>query len=127
MLKPSHYPKIKVIYILLLTTVWSLYIYSKGVLISPDGIRYSRFADILIEHNFSFFKYLEHAIYPHYPPLFNYNWVTIVALIKLSFGENWGLGIVIFNLSTGIFVAILLLKTTWISTKKPACAIFAQN
>ncbi|MDA8561470.1 hypothetical protein N9L33_06665, partial [Nitrospinae bacterium] len=125
MIKPSHYPKIKVIYILLLTTAWSLYVYYKGVMISPDGIRYSLFADILIEHNFSFLKYLELATFPHYPPLFNYNWVVIVAVIKLLFGENWALGIVILNLLIGIFFATLLLKTTWVATEKPACVIFA--
>jgi len=124
MIKPSQYLKIKVIYILIFTTVWSLYSYSKGVLISPDALGYSKLADMVVENNFSFSKYLENSQLSKYPPIFNLSWVTIVAFIKLLFGEHWGLGIVILNLSIGIFVAILLLKTTWIVTEKPACSIF---
>jgi hypothetical protein len=125
MIKPSLYPKVKVIYILLLTTVWSLYSYSKGLLLAPDTYRFSSFADILIEHNFSIVKYLEIARQAMYSPLLNYNWVVIVAFTKLLLGEHWGLGIVILNLSIGIFVALLLLKTTWLVTKNPACSLFA--
>ena len=124
MIKPSQYLKIKIIYILIFTTVWSLYSYSKGVLVSPDALGYSEFADNLIEAKFNFFRYLENPHHSITSPLFNLSWITIVALIKLLFGEHWGLGVVILNLSIGIFVTTLLLKTTWVVTEKPACSIF---
>jgi hypothetical protein len=124
MIKPSQYLKIKVIYILIFTTVWTLYSYSKGVLMSPDALGYSIFADNLIEDKFNYFKYLENPHHSITSPLFNLSWITIVAFSKLLFGEHWGLGIVVLNLSTGVFVAVLLLKTTWVVTQKPACSIF---
>jgi hypothetical protein len=91
---------------------------------SPDSIRYSGWADILIKQNFNFFKFVESTDFIH-SPVYYYNWVTIVSLNKLLLGENWGLGVVALNMLSGIFVAILLFKTTWFTTEKPDCAIFA--
>jgi hypothetical protein len=124
MIKPSQYLKIKVIYILIFTTVWTLYSYGQGVMLSPDALGYSKFADNLIEYNFNYVKYLENPLPTIASPLFNLGWITIVAFIKLLCGEHWSLGIVILNLLFGVFVAILILKTTWVVTEKPVCSIF---
>lgn len=90
---------------------------------SPDSRSYSRLADTLIEYNFDIFNYLENVHFV--TPLFFYsNWVAILAFSKVLLVENWGLGVVVLNLLAGIFAAFLLLKTSWVITGKPACAIF---
>jgi hypothetical protein len=125
MLKPNQYPKIRNIYILLLSLSWSAYAYSKGGLASLDTVRYSRWADTLIKHDFNIFRFAEISIDYFIPLHFYYNWITIVAFSKLLIGDSWGLGIVVLNLTAGVFVATLLFKTVWTTTGKPSCAIFA--
>ncbi len=125
MFKLNQYPKTQAIYISLLVIVWSSYAYIRGVVMSPDSRSYSSWANVLIEGNFNISDYIEN-IHFMYSPLFYYNFVSIAAFSKVLLGDSWGLGIVILNLLAGIFVAILLLKTTWNSTEKPVCVIFAS-
>ncbi len=91
---------------------------------SPDSRRHSIWADTLLKHNFNFFKFLGDVDFV-VPPTFYYNWVTIVSLSKSLLGENSGLGIVVLNLLAGVFVALLLFKTIWTISGKPACTLFA--
>jgi hypothetical protein len=124
MFKPNQYPKIQAIYIFLLTITWSLSSYSRGVKMAGDSNTYSNLADTLIAYNFNIFNLIE-TVDTKVPLLFYYNWLSIVAINKLTFGDNWGLGIVFFNLLAGIFAAILLFKSTWTTTRNPACVILA--
>jgi hypothetical protein len=122
--KPDQYPKVQVIYIVIVAIFWSLYAYNRGVVMSPDSGRHSIWADTLLKYNFNIFKFLGDVEF-QVPPTFYYNWVIIVSLSKSLLGENSGLGIVVLNLLAGIFVALLLFKTIWTITGKPACTIFA--
>lgn len=124
MFKTIQYPKILAIYIFLLAIPWSLYAYSRGVVMSPDSGRYSLWADTLLKHNFNILKFSEHVDFV-VPPIFYYNWVAVMAFSKVFLGENWGIGIVVLNLVVGIFIATILFKTTWVTTGKLSCAIFA--
>jgi hypothetical protein len=124
MFKPNQYPKVQTIYISLLVIVWSLYAYSRGIVMSPDSKVYSRWANVLIESNFNIFKF-SGSINSEISPFFYYNFVTIAAISKVLLGEHWGLGVVILNLAAGIFAAYLLLNASWAITGKPACTIYA--
>lgn len=125
MFKPKQYPKVRNFYILLLFLTWFAYAYSKGVLMSAlDIARYLEWADVLIKYNFNVFQFSQNTNFS-VPPIFYYNWVTIVAFNKLLLGGSWGVGVVAVNLVAGISVAALLFQTVWNITGKPACIIFA--
>jgi hypothetical protein len=126
MFKPDQYLKIKTFCIFLLAIWWSLYVYRRGVVMSPDSYRFSTWADILIKFNFNPFDFIENSYLAHpFPPNFYFNFVTIAAISKVLLGENWGLGVVVVNLLAGVFAALILVKATLAITGKPACAIFA--
>jgi hypothetical protein len=124
MFKPNQYPKVQAVYIFILALAWSLYAYKKGIVMSLDSDRYSRWADVLLKYDFNIFKYLEN-VDMYIPPIFYFNWVAIVAFNKLLLGENWEVGVVVVNLVVGISIAVLLFKTTWATSGKPVCVIFA--
>ena len=124
MFKPNQYSKAQAIYIAVLGIAWSAYAYSRGVVMSPDSKSYSRWADILIQYNFNILEFLDNVHFS-IPPHFYINWVTITASHKVLLGENWELGIVVLNLMAGVFAALLLLKSLWTITGKPACTLFA--
>jgi hypothetical protein len=126
MLKPNQYLRVEAIYIFLAAIAWTLYAYSKGVVMSPDSHTYSIWADTLIKYDFDISDFIENINFV-YSPLFYFNWITVAAINKLLLGNSWGLGIVILNLLAGIIVATLLVKTTWSATGKPICSIFAGS
>jgi hypothetical protein len=125
MIKPNLNSKYQIAYIILLGIAWCVYTYYRGVITTSDSIFWESFADILIKHNFNYVEFLDNAKH-RASPLFYSIWISIIALSKLLFGNNWGIGIVTINLLVGVSVAILLLKITWNTTGKLACTIFTS-
>jgi hypothetical protein len=123
MFKPNQYPKVQAIYVSLLAVVWSIYAYCIGVVSTLDSSVFSNLADTLIEYNFDIFNFSENY-HNRIPAFFYTNWITILSSSKALLGEHWSLGVVVLNLLAGIIAALLLLKTSWTITGKPACAIF---
>lgn len=126
MLKTTNYTKIKIGYLVLLSIVWSLYVYKRGIIIPSDTIGdYLPWADALVKYNFNIFE-LQNNINHRGPLIFYYIWLSIIAASKFILGENWSVGIVTLNLTAAIFVSILLFKGVWNTTGKATCVFFAS-
>jgi hypothetical protein len=124
--RANLYFKIQTAYIIILGVIWSAFAYSKGVIVPVDTLeRWSPLADILLKHKFNIFAALNDATEIRSISIPYIAWISVIALCKLLFGSYWGVGVIVLNLLAGIFIAILILKVTWNSTKKPICVIFA--
>jgi hypothetical protein len=127
--KTNPYLKIQTGYIILpsilLGIAWFLFVNYKGIILPIDTIKvWGPLADFLIENNFSIFALSSSSDEFQAIPIPYFLWISTVALNKLLLGDNWAAGVVLLNLLAGVFVAVLLLKATWTSTRKPACMIF---
>jgi len=117
--------RVQIIGIVLVSTVWALMAFKKGVTFSADSSIYSDYADLLIKHNFNYFDFLAQTNFV--TPIALYSaWITIVATAKVLFGNNWGIAIVVINYIAAVFTLALILKATRMITGKPACVIFVS-
>lgn len=70
---------------------------SQGSVSSPDTGTFSRWADLLISHDFNFFRYYSENNFVT-PSYFYTVPVTFVALLKVIFGDAWKVVFFFFNL-----------------------------
>jgi hypothetical protein len=125
MLKESGFAKLQACFIVFLCIAWTLYIYVKGIVISVDAqADYLPWAESLIKYNFNIFEFLNH-VHHRASPAFYGIWIAIIAFNKLLLKEHWSIGIVALNLSAGISIAIIFLKTSWSLTRKFICTFFS--
>lgn len=92
---------------------YAAWVIRTGVRLAMDTPTSSHWADILIGLDFNFFAYLEQQNFA--APLFNLAWITVVALMKVTFGASWMTGIVILNwvaLSAGAYAICESVRTT---------------
>ena len=73
--------------------VWTL---RAGVRVSGDSTTYSRWADLLIAHQFNFSSYLRDQSFI-VPPILYVLWIAVVASLKVLLGSSWMTGVVALN------------------------------
>ena len=116
--------RVQYISIFLVSVVWALMAFTKGVKFSPDSGVYATMGDLLIKYDFNYFEFFAHAeVRPTPLPLY-FAWITIVAITKVLFGANWGVAIVAINYLAAIYTLILILKTTQMVTRNLICVVF---
>lgn len=116
--------RIQFIGIVLVSIILGLITLMKDVKFSPDSGAYSKYGDLLINHNFNYIEFLAQTDFV--TPIALYSaWITIVAITKVIFGDDWGTAIVVINYITVVSTLVLILRATRMVTGKPACFIFA--
>ncbi len=119
--------RVQYISIILVSAVWALMAFIKGVKFSPDSKAYSNFGDLLIKYDFNYFNVFDSVANNEDVPLVLYSvWITIVATTKVIFGADWGIAIVVINYISAVYTLILILKATRMVTGNPACVMFAS-
>ncbi len=73
--------------------VWTL---RTGVRVSADSTTYSRWADVLIAHQFNISSYLQDQSFI-VPPILYVLWIAVVAALKVLLGSSWMTGVVTLN------------------------------
>ena len=102
---PSQITLISSVILILANVVFALTI---GPKISPDSRYYSQQADILVESNFRFDEFLSKSDATKLP-VFRLVFVTVVAGLKILFGENWPWGLIFLNLLFSSLAIVVLL------------------
>jgi hypothetical protein len=116
--------RVQYISIFLISVVWALIAFTKGVKFSPDSNIYSGFGDLLIKYDFNYFDFYAHAEVRSTPLPFYFSWITVVAITKVLFGANWDVAIVAINYLAAIYTLTLILKTTQMVTRNLICVVF---
>ncbi len=110
--------------------VWSGYTLFKGKTVSSDSTTYGRWADILIEQGFDYGAWLSEvqSLSLTAPKIFYSTWITLVAFLKIIFGELWPYAVVALNLASSIGIVWLVLAGVWKMSQSRlallACGIF---
>lgn len=87
------------------------YVLHMGVLMAPDTGSYSGWADKLVENGFDYPALIQQAR-TEFPAALYALFVTLIALLKLAFGDNWALAVVILNLAAHVALGMLLVRLT---------------
>lgn len=109
--------------VIFLTTllIWGFSAYHFGVIMSPDSYAYSKWSDILITKNFNMINY-QKSVNFCIPPYLYMGFVSIVALAKVCFGQSWQQAIVMINIISGAFLAVMLTDLVYIFTQNKLAA-----
>jgi hypothetical protein len=125
MIDKKQFDRVQYIGFVLVSLAWALITIKKGIIFSPDSNTYSHLGDLLIKYDFNYSEFLEHSRSVVHIALY-LAWITIVAITKIIFGDNWSVAIVVINYLAAIFSLVLILKLTRMVTRNPICIIFAS-
>ena len=93
-----------------IAAVYAVWTVQAGIRTGPDTATYSRWADLLIAHDFNFAAYLREQSFV-VPPVMYVAWITVVAALKKYLGASWMAGVVMLNwmaLVTGVYMTLRL-------------------
>lgn len=92
-----------------------------GVSHGSDTVTYSEAADRLIAGGFDYGAAVEKTV-TDYPPLLYILFGTLVAVLKLLFGDGWGTALIVLNIAAAAMTAGWLTRIAWRASGNGAAA-----
>jgi hypothetical protein len=107
-------PPKRTLYVLtaLVGGAYALWTVRSGIRVGTDTATYSRWADLLIAHDFNISSYLSEQSFV-VPPVLYLSWIVVVAALKIILGASWTTGVVVLNwaaLVTGVYRTLALVR-----------------
>lgn len=123
MLIPSRrWPSIAAIVVLI---VHGAVVVTLGIVVPPDSVKFSRWADMLIANRFDIAAAADAAGARNLPAEMYMLFVTLVALAKLVAGAKWALVLVAANLIFDAVTAAILVRLVTLATRSIAAVLLA--